>query len=98
MTGHRDSELVYVLQRRRRRLLVVNVASGELVNAVDIDSVNAEELIVYQGSLSRLSGGGPAFVDMHLLDAGKTLLSVNDYDAGFALHRFRLEGPRVKCR
>ncbi len=97
VVGHPNRDLVYLHQNRRERLLVVNVANGELVNMVHQDSLKPRKFVNSKGASSRISPARPIFADLQLLRGGRNLLSIRDHGSGFALHRFLLTGPHVTC-
>jgi hypothetical protein len=95
VVGHSDRDLVYVQQRKRSRLLVVNVATGELVNMVHSDSLVSEKAVDSEGATSPSSHPCLDSADLRLIRDGREMLSI---DRRFGLHRLSLTGPRISCR
>ena len=98
VAGHPDRDLVYLHQVRRGRLLVVNVATGELVNALRDNAIRPRKEtgdVLATGGRQRRRFPFGALTVIH---NGRALLSTPQPPLGGSqFHRFRLWGPHVVC-
>lgn len=97
VVGNCERDLVYVQQLKLGRLLVVNIANGELVNVIDASSLKPREVVAYKGSQTRSRTPRASFDKLRLTRGGRTLISIEDRNGGFALNRFQLTGPHLVC-